>query len=367
MQSDTYILMVIAMFIKANFHKSAAVVLSAGIIIVCVTLLVFSKECASGALSGIEMCLNVLIPSLFPFMAVSSFIVKSGIADLLGKPFGKIMKTVFGLSPCFAPILLLSVTGGYPIGAKSCNEVYKSGTANIDECKRAGVFMVCAGPGFLISFIGMSIYNDKKIGTIMLCSQILSVLITGIANRIINRGKITVSTKTNKTIKMNFTKSVVESVYDASKGMFSICSFVIAFSALTGIISALITDDFAKTMIIATFEVCAGVKAVSAELPVWAVAFVAGFGGICVHFQIFSVLGKLKINKIIFFCYRIIQGILTAAFTYIGMLIFYDTKSVFSVGTVSGVSVYGGTALSGIVLTALMVCFLCLLKNYRNN
>jgi hypothetical protein len=104
--------MVIAMFIKANFHKSAAVVLSAGIIIVCIMLLVFSKECANGALSGIEMCLNVLIPSLFPFMAVSSFIVKSGIADLLGKPFGKITKTVFGLSPCFAPILLLSVTGG---------------------------------------------------------------------------------------------------------------------------------------------------------------------------------------------------------------------------------------------------------------
>ena len=93
----------------------------------------------------------------------------------------------------------------------------------------------------------------------------------------------------------------------------------------------------------------------------------AGFGGICVHFQIFSVLGNLKINKITFFCYRIIQGILTAAFTYIGMLIFYDTKSVFSVGTVSGGSVYGGTALSGIVLTELMVCFLCLLKNYRNN
>ena len=102
---------------------------------------IFSKECADGAFSGIEMCINVLIPSLFPFMAVSSFTVKSGISDFLGKPFGKIMKSVFGLSPCFAPILLLSVTGGYPIGAKSCNELYKNGNAGTEECKRASMFM----------------------------------------------------------------------------------------------------------------------------------------------------------------------------------------------------------------------------------
>lgn len=140
-----------------------------------------------------------------------------------------------------------------------------------------------------------------------------------------------------------------------------------SFSAVAGILSTVLDDGFVKTAVLSIFEVCTGVKTASSELPVWAVAFVAGFGGICVHFQIFSVLGNLKINKLIFFCYRIIQGIITALFTYIGMLIFYDTKSVFSVGTVSGSSVYGGTAFSGIVLTALMICFLFLLKNYRNN
>lgn len=73
--------MVIAMFIKANFYKFTAALLSLAIVIVCIMLLIFSKECADGAFSGIEMCINVLIPSLFPFMAVSSFTVKSGISD----------------------------------------------------------------------------------------------------------------------------------------------------------------------------------------------------------------------------------------------------------------------------------------------
>ena len=52
MQSVTYILMVIAMFIKANFHKFTAALLSLAIVIVCIMLLIFSKECADGAFSG---------------------------------------------------------------------------------------------------------------------------------------------------------------------------------------------------------------------------------------------------------------------------------------------------------------------------
>ena len=130
----------------------------------------------------------------------------------------------------------------------------------------------------------------------MLCSQILSVLITGIANRIINRGKIFVTAKESNKIRLSLTKSLVEAVYDASKGMFSICSFVIAFSAVAGILSTVLDDGFVKTAVLSIFEVCTGVKTASSELPVWAVAFVAGFGGICVHFQIFSVLGNLLQN-----------------------------------------------------------------------
>ena len=359
--------MVIAMFIKADFHRFTAALLSLAIIIICTLLLIFSRECADGALSGIEMCINVLIPSLFPFMAVSSFIVKSGISHTLGRPFAKIMRFVFGLSPCFAPVLLLSVTGGYPIGAKSCGELYKSGNADTDECKRACMFMVCAGPGFMISFIGMSVYNDKKIGVIMLCSQIFSVIISGIANRIINRGKISPKKSESKKIRLSLTKALVESVADASGGMLSICSFVIFFSAVAGILTAVINDGFVKTAVLGALEVCTGIKAVSAEMPVWAAAFVAGFGGICVHFQIFSVLGGLKISRIKFFLYRIIQGCITALLTYFGMLMFYDARSVFSVGTVTGSSVYGGTALSGIALTLLMICFLFSVKNCRNN
>lgn len=80
----------------------------------------------------------------------------------------------------------------------------------------------------------------------MLCSQILSVLITGIANRIINRGKIFVTAKESNKIRLSLTKSLVEAVYDASKGMFSICSFVIAFSAVAGILSTVLDDGFVK-------------------------------------------------------------------------------------------------------------------------
>lgn len=47
-------------------------------------------------------------------------------------------------------------------------------------------------------------------------------------------------------------------------------------------------------------EVCNAVTAVSKDLPIEVVAFSAGFGGLCIHFQIFSALGDIKVNKLLF-------------------------------------------------------------------
>ena len=76
------------MFIKANFHKFTAALLSLAIVIVCIMLLIFSKECADGAFSGIEMCINVLIPFLcFRLWQFHRLRLKSGISDFLWQTF----------------------------------------------------------------------------------------------------------------------------------------------------------------------------------------------------------------------------------------------------------------------------------------
>ena len=48
-------------------------------------LSLFPDTAARGAARGLNVCLSVLVPSLFPFLVLSVFLVRSGAAALLGK------------------------------------------------------------------------------------------------------------------------------------------------------------------------------------------------------------------------------------------------------------------------------------------
>ena len=61
------------------------VLLICAVTALCCTILIFSDIISSGILSGIKTCVNVLIPSLFPFMIISSFIIQSGLSEKIGK------------------------------------------------------------------------------------------------------------------------------------------------------------------------------------------------------------------------------------------------------------------------------------------
>lgn len=321
-----------------------------------------------GAIKGIEMCLSVLVPSLFPFMALSAFMVKSGMTQTLGKPFKWIMQKVFGLDGCFAPVILLTLIGGYPVGAKGISSLFERKIINEYQAKKAAMFAVCSGPGFLINFVGMSIYKSKEIGLIILVSQIISVIVLGSVLNLFDRQKTDYNSVSEyKTIKTPLGNAVVESALESAKGVLIICVFVVLFSAFCGILDSIIGDGMFKNCILCLLEVCAAVSTSAENSTIEMIAFAAGFGGICVHFQIYSALGKIKINRLSFFCIRIIQGVITAMLTHLGLSMLKIETMVFSTSTVENASTSGGTIISGAVLVGVMLCFLYTLKNNKAN
>lgn len=352
--------------------KSVAVTVSIfksiGIFLLCILALYFSEECSKGAENGIRLCLSTLVPSLFPFMVLASYITESGIAEKAGRHLSWITKPLFGLDGRFASAVILSLTGGYPVGARAINSLYKNGFATESECKRAGLFLVCSGPGFLINFIGSELYSSIEIGLILFGSQCISVFITGTVLKFFYRNN-NHNYSENEISFNNFKKgdALVKSVLDGAKGMFAICAFVVLFSAFTEIFRSHIANENIQVPFLIFTEVCGAVTAVSKTLPIEIVAFAAGFGGLCVHFQIFSALGDIKISKILFFFCRIFQGTVTALFTHLAIRLFSVTVDVFSTSAVENFSFYGGTVLSGAALLFTALCFIYSLKNYKEN
>ena len=137
-------------------------------------LFIFSDECKEGALNGILMCMGVLVPSLFPFFILASFLAESNILEPLTSVLNPVSKFLLGLkSICLMPVIL-ALVGGYPVGAKAIKSLYETKSITKTEAERLAVICCFAGPGFLITFVGSSLLFSKESGIILLTSQIIS-------------------------------------------------------------------------------------------------------------------------------------------------------------------------------------------------
>ena len=329
--------------------------------------LFFGKECTKGALKGLMFCGNVLIPSLFPFMVLSVFVVKSGISEYLEKFAGHVTVPLFGVSGKCGMTVLLSMIGGYPVGAKGIYSLYESKQISSEGAEKLAYFSVGAGPGFLITFVGTNLLNCPLIGVGILCSQILSIIILGFVNKYIFRSIKDNNSKSElKAEKLSFSQAVVGSTVSGIYSMINMCGMVVLFSAELGIIGYLLKDYSYPMLLSEIFlEVTTASTHIAESKNILLLAFATGFGGVCVHFQIFQALGDIKINKGLFFLYRIIQGLITCGFTYLFIKIFNIALPVYS--SVQNSQFALSSSLAGSVMLVICgLCFLYTLKKQNN-
>ena len=81
--------------------------------VLCAAILVLDGDVvAAGALSGVQLCLQTVIPSLFCFMVLTGFLINSGLYRLISLPLGPLTKGLFCLPPSMGSVVLLSLIGG---------------------------------------------------------------------------------------------------------------------------------------------------------------------------------------------------------------------------------------------------------------
>lgn len=342
--------------------RSKTFIILLATISLCVVFIVFSKESFSGALSGLKYSLAVLIPSLFPFMVLSSFIIKSGMLLPFLKYFNKISYKIFNISPFGFLAFLLSMIGGYPIGAKCVSDLMESSLVSHNEAKKLILYCFGAGPGFLITFIGTNTLFDKKMGYILFASQLISMIVIALSCRNLYKEE-----KTERKYDFNkcaYTQALVESTAHAAITSLNMCALVMFFSSLVSIISKVFSNKYICLFTVSFLEITNGVN-LNKNSPLIIPAFLTGFGGLCVHFQVFKILpDNLEFSKSLFFIIRIVQGILNAFFTYIFLILFPSTEQ--AVHLISEITprVSQNSVLCGGVL---MICSICFLLSLRKN
>jgi len=308
-------------------------------------LAVYTDGSVETGKKAVTMCTQVLIPSLFPFFAVSNLIIGLGIADALGRVLGPVMRKLFRVNGACAAAFALGIVGGYPVGARTALELFRTGRATKTEAERLLSFCNNSGPAFILGIIGTGIFSSGKAGFLLYLAHILASVSVGFLFRFYrgredrNVGNIAAAAAPD-TPGLSPVQIFVHAVQDGFSGIISICAFVIFFavavnllmstgllswaaqlvSVLTGIFG--IGADGAQQLLTGLLEVTSGLWSLrdvgaSFNAKMAMAAFMLGWAGVSVHCQVLSFMGNSGLSVRPYFIGKILHAVFSALFIYV--------------------------------------------------
>ncbi len=255
---------------------------------------------AAAVKNSVNICLEVMIPSLFAFTVLAVYLQESGLYRTMLKPLTYPLSRLMRLDEELCAVFILSNIGGYPVGAKLLSNLVDNGRLSRSNAGRMLCFCYGSGPSFIISIVGQRVFGSTTAGLLIFVACFLSSFILGILLcrcgrriRIMSHGE-----------KLDLSSGCfVSSVMSAAKVMLTVCTMIVCFSAVSAMIESTGAMDAAEKLFSLTG---AGVNS-SAILPTIleishiqhltpsdsSVAALCGsllsFGGICVILQISAI------------------------------------------------------------------------------
>lgn len=297
------------------------------------SVLYFGSDITAGIRNGIDISINLLIPSMFLFIIISNFILASELKKIIALPFEFLTKKLFKLNSYQTAIFILSLIGGYPVGAKLLANSVKSELISPKKASIMLSYCVNCGPAFLISGIGGLILGNPQLGVFMYIAQVLACVVTGIISSFFMTKLKEDAPLPSQQNKIPISTLLIASVNDAIKAMGIICGFVLFFCALSPILLKLFGNYVDIVILNGILEVTAGCNLVTTKSPLQAILLASSFvalGGVCVMLQIFAMLVNTGVTMKYFLLLKPIYISIMVGITYVFLLVFPDTVTAFS-------------------------------------
>lgn len=276
-----------------HMRKCTHYIVTATLLLVFILLILDTKTATSGASQGIELCLETLIPALFPFLFLSSISknlllgTSSKLATLVTLP----LKLPSGTESIF----LLGILGGYPVGAKLVSDAYKNGDIPKADAERMLMFSSNAGPSFIFGVMDL-MFNETWVPWLMWIIHISSAYLVGVLYSATTRTR-----QYYKPGKSSF--QLTDAVADSVKTSGLICGWVIAFKILISFLNKYFFKKlpvFLKVLFYGLLELSNGSVSVAnidnCGLRFLSALLIITFGGLCVTMQTASILSGLSLK-----------------------------------------------------------------------
>lgn len=330
-------------------------------LLIIISILIFPDIATKGASYGLIISANVIVPSLFPFMVCVLMYIKGGFC-IKNNLFNKVLFNLFGHNFDMFFVFILSMIGGYPVGAKLINELYKDKSIDSKTANIMLFYCVNAGPAFVIIVVGKAL-GSFYIGKILLLSHLFSSLLIaifcGIKLRKLNCYHKPIA-KTKKSFYITFT----ESVTDAAGSILNVCGYVIFFSVINSFI-----EYFSSNMTILKYVAYLTeiTYALANEKNVLIISFLLGFSGISICCQVLSLTKNININTKKFIMGRIIHALLSSLLTLFFISIFKVKTTTFSNNVSINKNVFYSDAFLFLSMIIMLIVLLIFIYSKNNS
>ena len=133
--------------------KTITCLLSCILFLLIALLLIFPAQSIVYSTRGLELWFQKMIPSLFPFMILSGFMIRSGISVRIGQLLQPILGIFFPLSSQMLYVIFMGFLCGFPVGAKIVTELLEKEEITLKEATYLLSFCNNIGPLYLLGYV----------------------------------------------------------------------------------------------------------------------------------------------------------------------------------------------------------------------
>ncbi|MEJ8553720.1 sporulation integral membrane protein YlbJ [Tepidibacter sp. Z1-5] len=317
------------------------------------SIVVFPKDSIESARVGMNICINILIPSLLPFLIGANLLINLKVIDILGVFLEKPSRILFNVPGKSSLIFAISILSGYPIGSKLISNLRQDNEISRVEAQRLASFCSTSGPLFMVGSVGIGMFNNPKIGYFILLCHYIGALSIGILFRFYNTSSdikhynnTSILTRLKKIIfyeneEKSFFSIFGDSVRNGINTILIVCGFVIVFSVLFKILTLLkfinlissmlfvflhpynISIEVIQAFISGLFEItigCNNISLLNEPSLIFKIAlctFIISFSGISILAQCCNFLSLSDINIPIYIFGKFLHGINSFLFCYL--------------------------------------------------
>ncbi len=335
-----------------------AVAVGAGVLAV-----VFPQATLGGMRSGLETCAAVVIPSLFPFMVVSSFVAGLPVSDGAARLFSACMRYVFRLPGEAFAAVVFGLAGGYPVGCSVAARLFEQGKLSREQAQRLTLFCVNAGPAFTVTAVGSVMLGSAGLGAVIFASSCISAIVTGILlGFTVNVPETRCAGAASR---QPYSALLVESVEKSALAMLRVSAWVAVFSCLLSLLGELGISQTVLDAIGCVAEVTGGCRIAAQNGNIYAVAASVGWSGLCVICQLLGDVRKVGTPIALFLAFRVVNAGLTVIMCRVLLHFFPVEVSAFAPLVSAGGELFSASAPAGVALLCLCAVFVIDLDRNR--